>query len=151
MVSYRQLVRLCLFFAASTATLGGPYDRHNTSDDVCVSSTAGEPYPFVGTFGCASQKVGKVKIEDSSGGYITFLSNSNESLPKPTYGCEFTAHFSEYVWDLTLGYACEALVKDSKGYYNNKLMVDSFYYPDGAFLVLQKSQYKAYDLCLPLV
>ncbi|KAF4655697.1 hypothetical protein FOZ61_007440 [Perkinsus olseni] len=114
---HRQLIRLCLFFAASRAALGGPYEGHNATS---ASSTTSEPYPFVGTFGCASQKVGKVKIEDSSGG----------------------AHFSEYVWDLTLGYACEALVEDSKGYYNHKLMVDSFYYPDGAFLVLQTSQYE---------
>ncbi|KAF4717168.1 hypothetical protein FOZ63_010010 [Perkinsus olseni] len=79
-------------------------------------------YPFVGEYRCTSDKIGTIRVEDIPEDNITFYRKSNDSLPKPSYGCGYTAHLNDPVWTLNLQDACKALVKDSQGYYDQRII-----------------------------
>ncbi|KAF4655694.1 hypothetical protein FOZ61_007437 [Perkinsus olseni] len=79
-------------------------------------------YPFAGEYLCKSAKIGRIRVEDTPEDYITFFRKSNDSLPKPSYGCEFTAYLELVLWRLNLRDACEALIKDSGGYYDQRIL-----------------------------
>ncbi|KAF4716741.1 hypothetical protein FOZ63_017404, partial [Perkinsus olseni] len=79
--------------------------------------------PFVGEYLCISDKIGTIRVEDTPKDYITFYTASNDSLPKPSYGCGFIPHPGLSDWRFDLQDACEALIMDSGGYYDQKFLM----------------------------
>ncbi|KAF4750382.1 hypothetical protein FOZ62_014493 [Perkinsus olseni] len=132
MVSGRPLVNIFLLAVLSGAVPeASPPQRHNVSgaslDAVYRGWSEKATYPFTGLYSCRSDgQVGKVKVEDTPARSITFYRKSNDSLPKPSYGCGYTAYWDNPVWRFNLQDACKALIKDSGGYYDQRLLFGVF-------------------------
>ncbi|KAF4750384.1 hypothetical protein FOZ62_014495 [Perkinsus olseni] len=146
MVSSKQLVRLLLLFVTSEATLVSSGHPPETVPDVRLASGNSdrgtkEPYPFTGNYSCRVGMLATIKVEqDESGGHITFYRKSKYFLPKPSYGCAFTAHPEWVIWFLDLQDACKALIKDSHGYYDQDILTSTFASVQKRFLVLPNTR-----------
>ncbi|KAF4660570.1 hypothetical protein FOL46_006081 [Perkinsus olseni] len=128
MVSGKPLLDILLLAVLSVAAPEAliPLQRHNVSrvslDAAYPGWSVKKSYPFAGEYLCKSAKIGRIRVEDTPEDYITFFRKSNDSLPKPSYGCEFTAYLELVLWRLNLRDACEALIKDSGGYYDQRIL-----------------------------
>ncbi|KAF4660571.1 hypothetical protein FOL46_006082 [Perkinsus olseni] len=146
MVSSKQLVRLLLLFVGSEATLVSSGHLLEPLPDVHFGSgnshrAAGVQYPFTGNYSCRVGMIATISVEqDKSGGYITFYRKSKYFLPKPSYGCAFTAHPEWVIWFLDLQDACKALIKDSHGYYDQDILTTTYAFVKKGWLVVPNTR-----------
>ncbi|KAF4756889.1 hypothetical protein FOZ63_033494 [Perkinsus olseni] len=146
MVSSKQLVRLVLLFVAGEATRVRFGHQPDTVPLVRLGKAnfhraAGVQYPFTGNYSCGVGMIDTITVDqDASGGYITFYRKSKYFLPKPSYGCAFTAHPEWVIWFLDLQDACKALIEDSHGYYDQDILTSTFASVEKGFLVLPNTK-----------
>ncbi|KAF4683215.1 hypothetical protein FOZ60_009504 [Perkinsus olseni] len=125
----RRVIQTCHLVdehAGGAAPEAPPLQRHNVFGVSLDATHPGwsekKPYPFFGEYSCDSAKIGTIRIEVAPEDNITFYRKSNDSLPKPSYGCGFTAYRGDPFWLLSLQDACKALIRDSDGYFDQKLL-----------------------------